>query len=170
MMEQHELKKKNKGGKVILLFLALLLPIGIFLFLKIFGKNEFAVDPLFTTQSAEDSTCFPIRYPYHVPDSIARLYPIENDSLVLILSANDDDESIRQRNRAKDRMADFPVKWHSLDTSAQNKFHWKCVFLMREQKDVVLIDRRGRIRGQYASDREDIDRLITEVTIILKKY
>jgi len=49
---------------------------------------------------------------------------------------------------------------------------WKtCIFLLKKPYDVVLIDRKGLIRGQFVSDnREEIDRLITEVDIILKKY
>ena len=34
--------------KTLFLFLALVLPIGIFLFLKFFGRNEFSVEPLYT--------------------------------------------------------------------------------------------------------------------------
>ena len=42
---------------------------------------------------------------------------------------------------------------------------------MREQFDLVLLDNEGTIRGQYVSDdREEMDRLITELSILLKKY
>jgi hypothetical protein len=47
----------------------------------------------------------------------------------------------------------------------------KCVFLLKEPFDLVMVDRAGVIRGQYTSnDREEVDRLIMEITIILKRY
>jgi hypothetical protein len=46
-----------------------------------------------------------------------------------------------------------------------------CIFLLKAPYDVVMIDRKGLIRGQFVSDnREEIDRLMTEIDIILKKY
>ena len=82
-MESNQTNTK-RGSKGILLFLALLLPICIFLFLKFFGKNEFAVEPLFTEGKASDETCFPVSYPYVVSDSVMKDYPLGNDSLLLL--------------------------------------------------------------------------------------
>jgi len=49
---------------------------------------------------------------------------------------------------------------------------WKnCVLFLKGPADMVVVDRRGRLRGQYIlADREEVDRLLTEVSIILKRY
>jgi hypothetical protein len=45
-----------------------------------------------------------------------------------------------------------------------------CVFLLHDPYDIVLFDKQGFIRGQYYSgDRDEIDRLILELSIILNK-
>ena len=47
----------------------------------------------------------------------------------------------------------------------------RCVFFLTDSLDLVLIDKDGLIRGQYiSSDREEMDRLLTETSILLKQY
>jgi archaellum biogenesis ATPase FlaH len=49
--------------------------------------------------------------------------------------------------------------------------HQKCIFLLDSLNDAVVIDKENRIRGQYVmSNREEADRLIMELKILLKKY
>jgi hypothetical protein len=46
----------------------------------------------------------------------------------------------------------------------------KCDLLIGPGIDIVLLDKEN-IRGQYSSaDRDEVDRLSTELDIILKKY
>lgn len=159
----------TRGSKGLFLFLALLMPIVVFLFLKFFGKNEFAVEPLFTTGDViQDERCHPITYPYQIPDSVAQLYLLENDSLLLLQLGAGDEESVKQMNRVKEQFSTYPIR---IQASTSSEYRKRCVFLMKDAYDLVLIDRQNRIRGQYvSSDREEVDRLLTEVTIILKKY
>jgi hypothetical protein len=167
MGEKVSMKSSGKG---VYLFLALLLPICVFLFLRFFGKNEFTVEPLFYKKGPE-ATCFPISYPYTIPDSVTTRFPMENDSLLLLYFGDRNEESVRQRNRAQQAFATYPIKSVDADNSETSNYRKKCIFLLKEPSDLVLLDRKGTIRGQYVSaDREDVDRLITEVTIILKKY
>jgi hypothetical protein len=57
-----------------------------------------------------------------------------------------------------------------LEDGAITKLH-NCIFLMESQHDAVIVDKGNRIRGQYAmSNREEADRLIMELKILLKKY
>ena len=58
--------------KVLFLFLALGLPIVVFVFLKLFGKNQFAVAPLFqdSIQSPVGCNSFAYQTPYTIPDSL----------------------------------------------------------------------------------------------------
>src|SRR5688572_28851288 len=170
-MGEVNTNNKSQKRKGIFLFLAFVLPIGIFLFLKFFGKNEFDVEPLFTAESPQVEPCFPITYTYMIPDSVVLAYPLGEDSLLLLHFGTSDEESIKQINRIKEKFSTFPVRYEEADSTELSEHRKKCIFLMRDPKDIVLTDRRGRIRGQYvSSDREDMDRLITEVTIILKRY
>src|SRR5882672_9775545 len=74
--------------KVIFLFLALLLPIAVFIFLKSFGKNEFAVQPLFQDSVSVPIGCSSFSYPvpYVTPDTVlAQVFHEINDSLALLV-------------------------------------------------------------------------------------
>ena len=171
-MNEEKTTNKPSKGKGIYLFLALLLPICIFLFLKFFGRNEFAVEPLFTSpETGAKETCFAVSYPYKVPDSVILAYPMAKDSLLLLHFGKSDEESVKQINRAHENFTSFPLRYLQADETALSNYRRKCIFLMHDPYDLALIDRQGRIRGHYvSSDREDVDRLITEVTIILKRY
>jgi len=158
--------------KVVYLFIALLLPIGIFLFLKIFARNEFDVQPLFVEKGETQIGCFPITYPYAVPDSVLNLYPFPGDSLLLIRFDDKQDESDKQWTRLTKSFQSFRITLKRTPAhELKNPYRRKCIFLLQEPLDLVLLDTKGVVRGQYlSSDREDVDRLITEVTILLKKY
>ena len=159
--------------KVLFLFLALLLPVCIFIFLRIFGKNEFNVDPLFSESTPPPlNECQRASAPYFLHDSVRSQLPFGNDSLVVIVfGGNADSNSVNQLTRLKGEIANLPVGFLTLPGSARHLLWKHCLFLLREPQDVVAVDAKGRIRGQYASaDREDIDRLLTELTIILKRY
>ena len=46
-----------------------------------------------------------------------------------------------------------------------------CIFFIKKPYNAVLVDEENRIRGYYAVDnREEMDRLILEMQILLKKY
>ena len=163
-----------RGKKILFLFLALLLPICVFLFLKIFGKNEFAVPPLYQDIAPEvQADCPPVKLPYHVSAQIIEKTFLPDDSLGLIyFQANKPArESQNQISRIQEYCAHYPLTLTTSDSIVFNNQLRKCIFFLKEPFDMVLIDRVGTIRGQYASgDREDVDRLITEIDIILKKY
>lgn len=163
-----------KGIKLILLILALALPVLIFVFLKFFGKNEFNVEPLFAEGPPSVSGC---------PESPAGQYylPTElligsgwstTDSLTLILVGSDP-----KRNAFEDRLREnftvtemkiTSISGISADSLQQIR---TCYFFMNEPYNLLLVDKQRRIRGIYqAENREEIDRLLVEAKIILKKY
>ncbi len=159
-----------KKTKALLLFLALLLPILVFLFLKFFGKNEFAVPPLYTKTFPEvPQGCPPVKaLPYRIADSVRVKIPFEDDSLVLITFNTLTTEAKNQIRRVEERFTNYPVAFIRQGEPASK---WQCIFFLKPPYDQVLIDRKGAIRGQYtAADLDEADRLITEITIILKKY
>lgn len=161
-------QQRSKSTKWILLGLALFFPISIFIVLKMFGTNEFHVPLLYQTEvpTCSDSTVFP----YHVPERVLDEYgAITSDSLRLIFFGEHDENSRRQIKRVLLALDKLPVK-HVIKADFDG-IQKRCAFLMPPNKDVVLVDSERSIRGQYeSSDREDMDRLITEVTIILKRY
>jgi len=162
-----------KKQKVLFLFLALGLPICIFLFLKFFGKNEFAVKPLFVdTYPDNPGNCPQVRtLPYYVPDSVLVQLAMGSDSLLVVYAGPTTSASDNQLSRVEDDFGRFPVGVVVLEMN--NRTHsWKtCIFYLSDPLDVVLLDRRGTIRGQYeGGNREDMDRLLTELSIILKQY
>lgn len=159
-----------KGKKALFLFLALLLPICVFLFLKIFGKNEFAVKSLYQIKAPEAiSNCVIPAIPYHIPDSVASQLNFASDSLLLIwYAANNSDIE-----KAKEKVTKKYDKLNQLVLSPTGKFKtWKeCIFFMTSPYDIVLLNKKGFIRGEYKSyDRDEMDRLFVELDIILKRY
>jgi len=82
------------------------------------------------------------------------------------------DAGNKQLRRVANELKNDRIRNQVVASNDQKMQAWRtCIFLLKKPYDVVLIDRRGLIRGQFVSDnREEIDRLITEVDIILKKY
>jgi hypothetical protein len=162
------------GKKILFLFLALLLPICVFLFLKIFGKNEFAVKPLFQDAIPNGfEKCPEVELPYKIePETLHQIFAT-SDSLGLIYFKNEN--SVRESDNQMARiMKEFGKNEIKLTTVAPGSVldqEKECTFFVKGPYDLVLLDKKGIIRGQYVShDRDEIDRLITEVDIILKKY
>lgn len=158
-----------KGKKILLLFLALALPSFVFVFLKMFGKNQFDVPALFSTQVPEATgECgLDYRLPYHVPDSVLGQVMNPQDSLAVVVFSAANTASL---DRVKEKYGTGSITWKSLDP-ATNVFRRRCIFLLAEPFDVILVDRKGLIRGHYNStDRDEIDRLVTEIAILLKQY
>ncbi|MBT1697501.1 hypothetical protein KK083_11485 [Fulvivirgaceae bacterium PWU4] len=160
------------GKKIVFLFLALLLPVCIFLFLKIFGKNEFDVAPLHEQGVPDAPAHCNLTYPspYVLPDSVMKL--IGSDAPLVILNFSGE-ETVLQR--VYDEVSESEVKTVQPQAMALREedlsFLKRCVLLLKDPYDVVLIDNQKRIRGYYqGSSREEIDRLLIELSIILKKY
>lgn len=157
------------GKKSLFLILALALPVGIFLFLKFFGRNEFVVEPLFQTAVSVDGSC-PHEYvfPYVIPDSTARALRIEERELTVVVLSDSKAEFDRQVKRIEEEFSNDPVQ---VELKVPRNFVRKCIFLMNETSNIVLLDKSGSIRGQYdGNSLDEMDRLIVEMKIILKKY
>lgn len=163
-----------KAKKILFLFLALLFPVVIFLFLKAFGKNEFEV-PVLHEQAdfVRPSDCaFEYPTPYRVADSlIGKLRVNDRDSL-FVFFFNDAEEG--GMNRVRVEFRDDPVQVISpgdIPESIDRRFLSECVLLMPKESSVTVVDHARRIRGYYrGGDRKDVDRLIVEMKIILKQY
>jgi hypothetical protein len=158
-----------KLTKPLILFLALLFPGCIFVFLKFFGDNQFDVPPLFANEYPEGIECQQqVTLPYRVADSIQEAFSAGAKPLTLVKFGEPGASSESQLKRVKDEsQINFQV---AITTDSTERIK-KCVFFLKDSLDLVLIDKDGLIRGQYiSSDREEMDRLLTETSILLKQY
>ncbi len=158
--------------KIVLLFLALLFPACVFVFLKFFGKNEFNVQPLYADAYPEGvGECgVTITLPYHIPDSVISSLQLSADSLTLIHFGKLNTESENQLSRVKKEHG-MDVKFNFLDDQKNAVTLKNCVFFLKDPYNLVLVDNEGIIRGQYISnDRDEIDRLLMELSILFKRY
>lgn len=180
-----------KIKQLVILAAAFVLPISIFIFLKTMGKNEFAVEPFYQqgviTVSSE---CGPqYQTPYVVQQAVlTHINWRDKDSLTLYIFNAEKEMTGEVSRRMADKLATnefrayvltadsiefskkyaLPVVLKDVVTLDQLK---ECMFILEPGKNAVLVDRQRRIRGYYdLSDREELDRLAVELTIILKKY
>ena len=164
--------------------------------MKFFGKNEFVVKPLFQDTVPSSANCLDFGYdvPYTIPDSVSgKINPNNNDSLVLIVMKFEDQKKTQEqtiqvtrvlKEFSKDNFSVVYVVDSILNDASSNdkvsvwsaqseqlKILHSCIFLLDMYKNGALIDAKNRIAGQYdLTDREDTDRLILELKILLKKY
>lgn len=187
---------KSKLFKFIILFLALLLPVCIFVFLKLFGSNEFDIPIYYQSQTAIDSTgCEGIKAPYRIKpvtleDTQQKAITIKFEATPSVVFTTSDSllskNILRQLNRVQDRLligtAELmiirpsnniePLEGWKQFTMDKNEFkQWQqCGLLSSTPNEFVLIDENQNIRGYYSSDDiEEVDRLIVEVKILNSK-
>lgn len=151
--------------KILYLFLALLLPGLIFVFLKQFGKNEFAL-PVYYQEGVDVSDCnrsYPT--PYLLPDSLW-IYPKKRATLFIV------SENTESREELKKLIGDFDESEYAVAVVPTELTEVReCILLAGKEWDVVLADDRNQIRGYYKPNtREEVDRLKMEMSILLKKY
>lgn len=155
--------------KIAYLFLALLLPPLIFVFLKYFGKNEFDIPVYYNEGISEMSReCqSPGDGQYYVPDSALRKWNWKEGNSVLISLASEKTEKELNQLVANAKFERLQL------ASIQPDEQWlkNCVLFMKEPWNAVLIDNQKRIRGYYKIGyRDEMDRLEVELKILLKKY
>jgi hypothetical protein len=160
------------GKKALFLFLGLLLPILVFVFLKLFGRNEFEV-PLLYEQGVEvkPAGCT-LNYgaPYIVSDTIIHELTYSLKPLIVVNFAS---ASVKLNNLMEAFNKDVAlIEGDKMNWSAERyNFIKSCALLTQSPSNIVLIDSRHRIRGHYdGTDRDELDRLEAEMKIILKKY
>jgi hypothetical protein len=163
-----------QGKKLIILFLALLLPICIFLFLKMFGKNQFDVEPLFQDSVARVSVNCNMQYapPYRIPDEEMKKIAQGRSASLYLLNLSKD-KSVIQRVESEVGLSQVAILSDSLLSVRypDQAYLRECILLLAPPNNIALVDGQNRIRGHYDEhDREDVDRLLVEMNIILKKY
>lgn len=157
--------------KIFYLFLALLLPGLIFVFLKYFGRNEFDI-PVFYSDGIGDSlsVCkIKSKGQYHISDSAFSRLKCNNCGSLLIVDGHWN-EAKALSDKAKLANIEIVFLKDILSDEEVDLFR-KCVLFMKPPWDVVLVDEQRRIRGYYKlGHRDEMDRLEVELKILLKKY
>ncbi|MBL7845444.1 MAG: hypothetical protein JNK44_16395 [Cyclobacteriaceae bacterium] len=175
--------------KLVLLLMALALPVLIFMFLKFFGKNEFAVEPLYQDGAPAVEGCIqPPKGAYVIqPELLSNLGWSEKDSLTLFYvvkqSAGAEAWGRIRENFTPEELPVLKITAAGIlkDSMLNEEFVQvpsdslqilkRCFLFLQEPYDLLLVDNKRRIRGHYPlHNREEIDRLIMEVEIILRKY
>lgn len=157
--------------KKIFLILTLLVPIGIFVFLKFFGKNEFTI-PVYYESGVDNP-----------PAGCTRKY--ESPYLVSAFVLNTMGWNGRPVLLVADSSGVIQKALLSLEEGISNEIQTlflkgqqdeldqllTCDLLLKSPWKVVLVDDQRKIRGYYnPEDRDEMDRLIVELKILLKQY
>lgn len=172
--------------KPVLLFIALILPVSIFLFLHYFGQNEFEI-PIYHKSPSQDipADCqFDYQYPYKVVNSGIEL---SGPTIVYFTSGLTDElleDSKSQLARLREEFESNAPKLILLGMangsvttgvdmvvdSAAYEIEKKCIFLAGSNR-LVLIDTEKQIRGYYENaSLKEVDRLIVELKILFRNY
>lgn len=154
--------------KPLILFLALLFPVCIFVFLKFFGKNQFDVAPLFETEFPEDmhDCTDSLELPYKIAKRFHSQFSLPTQELTLVYTLDATEEISKVLNKVKREFGER-VNHQQIVLSSDIR----CALLLKDELDMVLIDKSGSIRGQYKStDRDEVDRMMMELSILFKEY
>ncbi|MCX8491549.1 MAG: hypothetical protein ORN54_10825 [Cyclobacteriaceae bacterium] len=153
--------------KIFFLSLALLLPVIVFLFLKKFGRNQFDISVYHKDSVEYIVGCERVfEAPYVIADSVASEIGWQGKEATLISFSEIPLEGLM---RLKE---DFePSQLQIVSLNALEVARLKCFFLVSEKYNSVLVDGKKQIRGYYQlATREEADRLLMEISILLKDY
>jgi hypothetical protein len=158
--------------KRIILFFALIFPIGIFIFLRYFGKNEFTI-PVYYSNELPDSLAGCKQFeiiPYSVPESTLNKLGWNGNPAIITNDTLTDTRKNLFKLRQDFESDKLDVIVYSTSDSIINAL-CRCELLLEKPWTTVLIDKERKIRGYYSpSTREEIDRLEVEIKILLNKY
>jgi hypothetical protein len=149
--------------KSLFLFLALVLPVSIFLFLKFFGKNKFDLPVLMKDATEWPKDCpQPDSFPFHASTALFST----SKPLILFL----DSLTLEAQKRLPLEVDSTLVDVRNFNSnSALNGFP-HCLRAGSEFQ-AILFDTTGQIRGLYKKlDREETDRIIMETKILTGNY
>jgi hypothetical protein len=167
--------------KPVYLFLALLLPAIIFVFLKYFGRNEFTIPVYYKNgiDSVNNICGGDYSKPYTLPDSVLTIMgAAKKQARVVVFEPTA--ASKTELNRLTDifkpeEFTKSEIIIQQGDSTGISEIRYKrwtsCIFFIKRPYNAILVDDENKIRGYYAIDsREEMDRLILEMQILLKKY
>lgn len=157
--------------KKVILIIALLFPIGVFVFLRFFGKNEFTIPVYYESGIEQVPTACKRTYqsPYLVSDSLLANFGWGGKPVLIIA----DSTSSVQKGllRLNEELSE---EIQTIFLTGEDDYLngiLTCDLFLQNPWSIVLLDDQRRIRGYYdPTSREEVDRLIVELKILLKKY
>lgn len=161
--------------KFVYLFLALLVPGLVFVFLKYAGSNKFDVPNLPEPGKPLHSDCVGnVEGPYAVPDSVWKFVPERGKPAHVVVFSDRGLDATEVSGAIREEIGSAVsfVMGGSLAFDSAGQSRWKsCVFLLQPPAQSVLLDSEGRIRGHYdLRSREETDRLRVELKILTESY
>ena len=184
---------KSKTFKFTILFLALLLPVCIFLFLRNFGNNQFDIPIYYQSQIELDSVaCDNEKAPYHLEIPVFRdadttfKFHVKANIIIVLGDSIVSKDLLLQLKRINNRLpsgnAGFIILgetnlgkmiegWQFYELEKNRLMEWKkCALFSLKSHEFVLVDGDRNIRGYYdCRDIDEVDRLIVEVKILNTK-
>lgn len=159
--------------KFLYLFLALLVPGALFVFLKYGASNKFDIPVLPSTDSPLHSDCQgKIQGSYIIPDSVWSWIPEKHKPAHVIVFGVPGLNPAAVAAAVSDEIGNNVVftMGETLSADSTTQARWKsCVFLLSSPKQSVLVDTLGQIRGHYdLRGLEEVDRLRVELKILLE--
>jgi len=149
--------------KKVILVIALFVPILVFIFFKIFGKNEFDV-PVYWSGGVSVNGCAPKIGQYTLPDSVLNAWGWKGDKATLLVL---DEKNGVGKNLV--RISNLFTKGDYATIKVSDVPN--CLLLAGDSSKVVMIDDQKRIRGYYTpTTQKETDRLEVELKILLKQY
>jgi hypothetical protein len=155
--------------KFVLLFIALLLPGLVYVFLKGFGRNEFDVPALYQDAVPSVAGCEGYSYsaPYSAPDTVLASMGVKERRLVLVVFEPERSRAGIERVQVEFSSGGFAF----VEVPESMRSSAACALILQPPSDLVVVDEKLLIRGQYdMNNRKEVDRLIVELKILLKQY
>jgi len=163
--------------------LSLVLPVVIFLFLKFFGKNQFDLPVFFENEEEWPTECSKPAFPFVINDSIQSKLGIKGLAALILLKPMDPEGSKRlpeevdtTRIRVIQLVRDLSCGGIGLNSPFRKILipcgtEIYCALGAGSDESAILADESGRIRSVFKSfEREETDRAIMEIKILLKDY
>lgn len=198
----------SKFTKYVVLGVTLIIPVFIYVFLELFGSNQFTVPSYYQEEIPDKySECSGVRAPYGVSFSGDSLIDYHSRGKIILVNPVVDEcfdcppnlnEIKRVLNKHNDiKVVSFyetvytsitddlglPKGWDLVGLSQVDLIElMRCKLLLDMPQTttleelskinrLVLIDPQGKIRGYYEKeDREEIDRLIVELSILKQEF
>jgi len=156
--------------KKAILIVALVVPIGIFIFLKFFGKNEFSI-PVYYEAGVDDPPGSCKRNydsPYLVSDSLLSIVGWKGEATLIVA---DSSRAIQLGLARVDGEFKNEIQVIYPNNKIELDEFYTCDLLLQKPWSLVLLDDQRKVRGYYDLEhRDEADRLIVELKILLKKY
>ena len=163
-----------KKFKWVYLFFAIFLPILLTFFLKYFGKSEFNIPVYYEAGINADTLSADCKYQYQTPYKIADsvLHSLNGGAFRATIITIDSTVGTKKNfERIEEELVNAEYDFVVLKNTISSSQLMSCALFMKKPWTTVLIDEQNRIRGYYApATREETDRLIVELKILLKQY